>query len=144
MSSAIRLSLILLLTLSTLFSAGCGERGEPGSVEVVYGDTSVVVGLGEMDAISAASVDSARLSEVVEAAELGVDLAVLEFDFESADGFRSSDSSNCVDFVPMAGEGLALGYIALVTGDLVWDESLDYPGCLRVDGVAKIHASDAI
>ena len=142
MSSKIRHSAMLLLVV--LAASGCkeDESGGPATVEVVYGDNTVGVDLADMDAISVASVDSARLSDVVEAADLGVDLAALEFDFEASDGFRSSNSSNCTGIVPIAGEDLDFGYIALESRDLTWDESMDAPGCLRVDDVARLHATD--
>ena len=96
----------------------------------------------KIETIAVEGVDVVRLSDVVETATLGVDLADLEFDFVASDGFRSGERSTCVDTVPMPGETLDRGYIDPVTRNLSWDAALDMPGCVRVRDAAQLLASD--
>lgn len=132
------------LVPAALLIIGCDDGGgdELGSIELVYNGTTVVVELADAEAVTFEGTDMARLSDLVDLADLGVDLDALEFDFEATDGFRASNSSNCVDFVPVPGESLNQGYMNLETQDLSWEEGLGFPGCLRVDGVVRIHATD--
>jgi hypothetical protein len=129
---------------------GCDQEVDPPdneikTVEVVYNDgTPVVVDLADLEAVTLDDGEEyARLSDVVEAAGLGVALADLQFDFEGSDGFRSSSTSTCTETIPMAGELLSQGYIHRVTRNLAWDEAADMPGCVHVDDTARLLASDA-
>lgn len=139
------------LAAVAMVGAGCDggeEQGDDfGAVRVVYGDLDVDVDLGDIDPVDIGDGEGevyAPLDQVIAAASIGHAAADLMFDFVSADGFRPSDSSNCTaDLVPVAGTSIALGYIHRVTRDLVWDESLDLPGCLSVDDTAEIHVTDA-
>ncbi len=136
-------SLIILIS-----AVACDQRvsenvdDAPKLVEVVYSGGSYEVALGEIETIAVEGVDVVRLSDVVETATLGVDLADLEFDFVASDGFRSGERSTCVDTVPMPGETLDRGYIDPVTRNLSWDAALDMPGCVRVRDAAQLLASD--
>ena len=122
-------SLIILIS-----AVACDQRvsenvdDEPKLVEVGYSGASYEVALGEIETIAVEGVDVVRLSDVVETATLGVDLADLEFDFVASDGFRSGERSTCVDTVPMPGETLDRGYIDPVTRNLSWDAALVVSG----------------
>jgi hypothetical protein len=145
MSTQIRSIAIALFANAVLFSSvGCddGEETPANEIDVVYGETTVTVSLDDLDVVTYQDADHVLLSDVVEAASLGVALSSLEFDFEAADGFRASSSDNCTDFVPVAGELLAQGYINLETMRLAWEEALDFPGCLRVSDITRLLASD--
>jgi len=135
--------LLSVMTVSFACDDGDGGGDDVGSVEVVYGGNTVTIDLADLEPIDVGGVQTARLSDVVEAADLGVALAALELDFEGSDGFRSSSSSNCEDLVPLPGELLTQGYIELTTRNLSWDEALGFPGCMRVDDTARIIATDA-
>lgn len=118
--------------------------GEIGSVEVVYGETTVTVDMADLEAVTLEDgEDYARLSDIVEAADLGVALGDLEFNFEGGDGYMTDTHSTCVDYVPVPGSMLAQGYVHLTTRNMEWDSELEYPGCLHVDDVARIHAAEA-
>jgi hypothetical protein len=137
-------AVILLSVMTLTFACDDGDGSEdPGSVEVVYDGNTVTVDLADVESVDLDGVEAARLSDVFEAANLGVELAALEFDFEGSDGFLSSSSSNCEALVPLSGELLTQGYIELVSRNLSWDEALGFPGCLRVDDTARILATDA-
>ena len=114
------------------------------SVEVVYDDEAVTVELGALEEIDRGGEPHARLSDVVEAAELGVPLEELGFDFEASDGFRSSSTSTCVDVIPMAGGLLEQGYVHTITRNLAFEAELDLPGCVaRLQEMVRILAADA-
>lgn len=115
------------------------------SVEVVYGDVAVEVDLAEIEEVEREGEPYARLSDVVAAADLGVPLGGLEFDFEASDGFRSSSTSTCVDVIPMAGEMLEQGYVHMITRNLDFEADLELPGCVTsLRDLARILASDAV
>lgn len=130
------------------FVVGCNEEDPPdeeiATVDVAYNGQDITVDLADLEAVTLDDGEEyTRLSDVVEAADLGVALESLEFDFEGSDEFRASSSSNCVDIIPVAGALLAQGYVHRVTRDMAWDESLELPGCTRVDDMARLLASDA-
>lgn len=62
------------------------------------------------------------------------------FDFEAEDGFRPAAKYPCRGQVPVAGELLEKGGYAALTGSLLWEKSLGFPGCLSVQGIQRIYA----
>lgn len=145
-----RLGLISLLASAQLF--GCDQTisdppvGTVKTVEVVYNaDSTTVIDLADLDAIERDGEEYALLGTVVEAAELGVELEELDFDFEAADRFRASSTSTCVDTIPMAGALLRLGYVHRITRNLDWDVEPELPGCVgRLREMTRIHAMDRV
>lgn len=117
------------------------ERPTGPTVTVSYGETQVEVYLSQTETVTIEGEDYARLTEVVELAELGTPTADLMFDF-TADGFRPSDSPNCASVVPLSAETLGQGYIHKESKDLAWDEAADMPGCMGVNGVLTIEVTD--
>lgn len=115
------------------------------SVEVAYDERTVEIDLGTLTTsdVEGVDMDMVRLSAVVEAADLGVGLEFLMFDFLSADGFQPRSSPNCTDeIIPLPGSYLEQGYIDPMTRDLYWDEALNLPGCVGVDDTAQILVTD--
>ena len=135
------------MIVGAALASGCDQEVEipdgVKTVEVVHDEGApVVVDLADLEVVTLDDGEEhARLSDVVEAASLGVELSALEFDFEGADGFRSSSTSTCVDTIPMAGALLTQGFIHRTTRNLAWDEALDMPGCVHVDDTARVLAS---
>lgn len=138
------LALACLLTTASSCDQQVSENGdgEAKTVEVVYNGTSYEVDLGLLETLTVEDDDVLRLSDVVNAAELGVALSDLEFDFQASDGFRSGERSTCTETIPVAGETLARGYIHPITRNLSWDAELGMPGCVRVYDTAQLLASD--
>jgi hypothetical protein len=114
------------------------------SVAVTFnGEEAAVVDLANLEVIERDGEQYALLADVVEAAELGVELETLEFDFEAADGFRSSSTSTCVDVIPMDGALLRQGFVHRLTRNLDWDVEPELPGCVgRLRDLARILAVD--
>lgn len=136
---------VAVLSMLVGFATGCDDddSGEIATVDVVYVDESVTIDLGELEAVAVADEEGyVRMSDIVDAAAIGVAIEDLEFDFEGGDGFLASSSPNCVDHIPVAGALLEQGYIHRVTRNLAWDDALGMPGCTRVDNTARIHASN--
>jgi len=143
---------VLGLACAALFgsaTAACDQHvgGEPdggvASVDVVHGEVTVTVDLGDLDAVVLDDGEEhARLADVVEAASLDTALEDLEFDFEAADGFRSSSTPTCEHTIPIVGALLRSGHLNLRSRDMSWDEALDLPGCVYVTDLARIHAAD--
>jgi len=148
--TSVRALITALAMMAVAQLLGCDQTvSEPPdsgvkTVEVVYGEQApVVVDLADLALFERDGEEYARLSDVVEAADLGVALESLEFDFEASDGFRSSSTSTCVDTIPMAGELLRQGYVHRVTRNLDWDVEPELPGCVgRMRDVTQILASD--
>jgi hypothetical protein len=82
------------------------------------------------------------LSDVVLKALPGKDLSTLTAQLKGADGYDPSTKTNCNGFLPVAGEKLSKGYLAVSTLVLTWDASLSFPGCLKVTGLAQVLLAD--
>jgi hypothetical protein len=67
-----------------------------------------------------------------------VSIEEIAADFVAGDGFNPVSSPNCSSIVPVPGANLALGRVTALSRNLLWDDSLDYPGCLDVDDLAEI------
>jgi len=135
----------LVLFLSS--AAGCDQdvdvQGESQTIDVTYGDTAVTVDLADATVVEIDGVEYVALQEVVELAGLpGVDIEDLSFDFEGSDGFHPTDSPNCETLIPLGWVHLTNGYVDPVTRDLVWEDATGFPGCMSVDDLARIEASD--
>jgi hypothetical protein len=135
----------LVLVLSS--AAGCDQEvdvhGESQTIDVTYGDTTVTADLSNATLIDIDGVEYVALQEVVELAGLpGVDIEDLSYDFEGSDGFHPMDSPNCETLIPLGWVHLTNGYIDVVTRDLFWEDATGFPGCMSVDDLARIEASD--
>jgi hypothetical protein len=112
------------------------------TVEVEYDGEVTTVDLRDLEREDIDGAPHVRLDAIVEAAELGVSLSLLAFDFAAGDGYRPSSSGNCADFVPVAGADLHFGALSFDGLNLVWDAAAGFPGCLGVDDVVRIVAVD--
>jgi len=139
---------LLLAAGLLVFAAACDQWISPnpaggiGTVDVTYDGATVEVDLELVEPVTIDDTEEeyARLSDVVAAAELGVALEDLQFDFYGSDGFHSGSTSTCVDTIPMPGELLVHGYVHRITRNMAWDEELDMPGCVHVDDLAELRA----
>ena len=115
----------------------------PGvQVGVSYGGSTTTVTLAALPATTYLGSPSVLLSDAITAAVPGHALSTLAADFVAYDGFTPGSKPNCTTLVPVVGDTLAQGYILLGTGDLEWDDSLGYPGCLNVGGLVTITVTD--
>ncbi|MCL2625257.1 MAG: hypothetical protein FWD46_00355 [Cystobacterineae bacterium] len=103
------------------------------SIETIYTNT---ISWEQFDTELIDSVAYVKLSDVLEAAFPGKQLQVV--DFIGPDGFSPNSSENCNGLLPVVGATIEQGYINPLNGNLRWDASLAYPGCMRVNGVAEI------
>lgn len=111
--------------------------GDAVMVNVEYGEQSIEVDLGEVEAVEEGSMALANLADVYQASDLLAMAEDLLLEIEASDGY-----------IPASG---ALGYeiwsqgtIDIYTGDIVWPETLEIEGCYRVKDVAVLRFMDAI
>jgi len=113
------------------------------SIQVIYGGNSNTVDLGKLPTTDIDGVPYVRLSEVLVAAVPGKTVEELQIiDFVAADGFTPSSRDHCLALLPVFGPTLAQGYIEPTRGNLRWDSSLQYPGCMSVKSVEEILVED--
>ncbi len=146
---------IALAPAAALVLVGCGASGgggrpdaltADGSAETSTGLTVNVLYHGETRAADLSKpattevngLTFVRLSDVVRQAYPTLDLAKVAADFLGGDGFKPGSKANCATLIPVPGTRLAKGYISPETRNLAWDESLQYPGCMRVHDTAEI------
>ncbi len=119
-----------------------GEVSGVGSMLVRYGDAASPVDLATQSSLVIQGQTMVRLSDVVAASHLSVDLSAVVAGFRGADGFDPATKPTCIDVFPMSGERLQQGYVILATRNLWWDEELGYPGCIHVSDCAEIILSN--
>ena len=108
------------------------------TVNVVYGGTEQAVDLSKYATIRIGGLAFVALSDVVTTAFPDIDLTLVTVDFLASDGFKPGSSVNCAALIPLAGILLDNGFISPETRNLAWNESLQYPGCMRVGDTAEI------
>jgi hypothetical protein len=108
-------------------------------VSLVYGTSSIPVDLTTFPTQDYKGTAVVPLTAVWSAGALK-DASTLQFDFEGDDGFHPTSKSNCTGYI--TSNQLSMGYILPTTRSLVWDDSLGFPGCYSVKGVAKIIGLD--
>jgi hypothetical protein len=122
---------------------GSSTEGSAGKTLVVtYGGKSYTVELSKLTTVTIDATSYDKLSDVVASSLPSASLSSLLADFEGIDGFKPSSKSNCVSIIPIAATNLALGYVQPQSLLMRWDDSLGYPGCLAVKGLAKIILTD--
>lgn len=108
------------------------------TVSVVYQGETRTADLSKPARTTLGGLSFVALSTVVTQAFPDLDLAAVAADFEGADGFKPGSKGNCAALIPVPGPVLSQGYISPETRNLAWDDSLQYPGCLRVTNTAVI------
>lgn len=84
--------------------------------------------------------DVVLMSTVIDSLGVKVTLKDVTLDFEGSDGFRPSEMQECASFLPTAGANAdKVGVDTADANTLVWDDSLNAPGCAAVKNVAKIY-----
>ncbi|MBW2703544.1 MAG: hypothetical protein JRF33_22225 [Deltaproteobacteria bacterium] len=135
-----------IVGLSLLACAQSVDEGAlDGSVnlEIRYQGESRQVNLGELAPEPLGEDLLVPLSDAVASAWPELMPEDLLADFAAGDGFRPASRSNCVDLIPLAGTLLEQGFVHALTGNLSWDEALDFPGCLQMSDLASVFLSDA-
>jgi hypothetical protein len=127
---------LALVTLS--FLGACASERAPVRISIARGTESRQVELGALPSAAL----GVRVSDVVKRAWPTLDDTSIAADFIAGDGFRPAARSPCLGLVPVSGTLLKQGYLDPDTGDLGWDDSLAFPGCLHVKGVATIVVLD--
>jgi hypothetical protein len=112
------------------------------TVEVVYSGTSTPVALDDPAPVTLDAETYARLSDVVALALPETDLETVVVDFEGADGFQPAFKDFCKDLIPLGGATLTQGYVHVTSRNMRWDDSLGFPGCMRVGDLAKLMVTD--
>lgn len=119
------------------FDAGT-DAGVGPFIEVVFGADTKRIDLAALPTVQLADKAVVKLDVLVKAAYPAIDLATIHLGFLASDGFDPGSKANCVGLVPVPGARLAQGGITPETANVQWEDSLGYPGCLCVHGVAKL------
>ena len=98
----------------------------------------VELSLGALPTTTVAGKDVVRLDRVVLEALPQASVATLKVTFKGSDGFNPASLANCTMLVPVSGSNLLKGGIEKATRNLVWDDSLGFPGCLYVRDTAEL------
>jgi hypothetical protein len=111
-------------------------------ISVIHGAETKVVDVAKMATVDVDGTPVVLLSEVVKAAFPAIVLTEVTVDFTGAEGYKPGSKSNCAGVVPIPGKSLEQGWIDPATTNLLWDESLGYPGCLHVKLTTEIILAD--
>lgn len=134
-----------VLSLVVMAFAGCAQEDnapvnslDGRIITVVVDGSSTEVDLGEIELVETGEVTAARLGDVLRAA--GVEPADGGYvaDLVSFDGFHPGAKTPCKGLIPLELALFDKGFIAEFTGETLWDESLDFPGCMNVNGLSRI------
>ena len=101
--------------------------------------TARVVDLRALPTEPVAGEPLVRLDTIVTAAFPEAALASVQLDdLRAADGFSAASKFTCDEALPTPGPDLALAAVDPNTGRTSWDESLAFPGCMHVNGLAEV------
>jgi hypothetical protein len=140
-----RAALLAALSLSLL---ACGEPETTGDaaapvlVNVTYGGDTQALDLGQARTTNVDGQALVQLASLALEAYPQLALGSIVVNFVAADGFVPANSPNCESLVPVLGMLIELGYIVPETRNLIWDETLQYPGCMSVTDTAEIQLAD--
>ncbi len=138
-----------LLAFVGLALLACSQNVDEGALdgsvtlEIRYQGESRQVELGDLVAEPLGEDLLVPLSDAVASAWPDLRPENLVADFAAGDGFRPASRAYCVDLIPLPGTLLEQGSVHALTGNLSWDEALDFPGCLQIGGLAGVFLSDA-
>ncbi|MCL2013168.1 MAG: hypothetical protein FWG75_10340 [Cystobacterineae bacterium] len=113
--------------------------GSGKSIQVFYDGNPTTVDLGKLETESIDGVPYVKLSTVLAAAVPGKSAEELQIaDFLASDGFTPKSREHCLALLPVVWPTTSQGHIEPERGNLRWDSSLEYPGCMSVKDVVEI------
>lgn len=135
----------LLPALFVLSLAGCAQEdtAEVNSLDgriitVVVDGSPTEVDLGGIELVETGEVTAARLGDILRAAGIEPADGGYVADIVSVDGFHPGAKTPCKGLIPLDLDLFDKGFIAEFTGETLWDEALDFPGCMHVNGLSRI------
>ncbi|HUT76582.1 MAG TPA: hypothetical protein VM285_02790 [Polyangia bacterium] len=139
-----------LLAMAIL--GGCDQKVDEGddklsegqqSIEVRYQGMTQIVSFDDLETqYKFNNQPVVALDDVILGSGLVLDCAGLWMDFVGTDAYSPACNDNCEDYAPVAGELAGQGYVERGTRRLLWEESLESPGCLSVKDVETITLAD--
>jgi hypothetical protein len=123
-------------------TGGTGGAGVSVTIEVTQGATTESVDLGTVTSFTCGTGSCVAVDDIILAAFPSATISAITADFVASDGYNPVSSPNCSSLVPVAGSDLELGRVTIPNRNLVWDDSLSFPGCLDVDDLAEIIISE--
>jgi hypothetical protein len=142
---------IMVLCASTLLAA-CDQKVDEGddklsegqqSIEVTYQGMTQIVQFDDLETLYLFNDQPVvALDDVILGSGLVLECAGLWMDFVGSDAYTPVCNDNCASYAPVAGELAGQGYIERGTRRLLWEESLEHPGCLSVQDVETIALAD--
>jgi hypothetical protein len=141
----------MVLCASTLLAA-CDQKVDEGEDKLKEGEQSIQVTYQGMNqTVQFDDLETqykfndqpvVSLEDIVLGSGLVLSCQGLWMDFVGSDAYSPVCSDNCAGYAPVSGELAGQGYIERGTRRLLWEESLEYPGCLSVKDVETIALAD--
>jgi hypothetical protein len=114
------------------------------TIKVTYQGSSIEVALNQLATVDVNGTAKARLSAAILAALPSKTLEQIQVnDLIASDGYTPTAKSNCAGMLPVAGPKTEKGYVDPSTRLITWDESLAFPGCMKITDAAEIVVADA-
>ncbi|GEM_PF-4208674 len=141
---------VALAVAVAIISSGCAQENDSPVnglagrllvVETLQG--AVQVDLGDLELVTVEGSSAVRLGDVLRAAGVEPSDDSTVADLVSADGFHPGMKTPCRGLIPIKLALLDQAYVTEFTGETLWKESLDYPGCMHVNGLASLVLFDA-
>jgi hypothetical protein len=140
------------VSLALVAFGGCDQEVDEGddklsegqqSIEVTYQGMTQIVQFDDLETqYKFNNQPVVALDDVILGSGLVLECAGLWLDFIGTDAYSPVCNDNCDDYAPVAGELAGQGYIERGTRRLLWEESLENPGCLSVKDVETIALAD--
>jgi hypothetical protein len=138
--------------LAMAIPGGCDQKVDEGddklsegqqSIEVTYQGMTQIVSFDDLETQYLFNNQPVvALDDVIIGSGLVLDCAGLWMDFVGTDAYSPVCNDNCEGYAPVAGELAGQGYVERGTRRLLWEESLETPGCLSVQDVETIALAD--
>jgi hypothetical protein len=113
------------------------------TVAVSYGGSSTDVDLSTIETIDLDGVAVVPINEIIKSTNDALKMQEITVDFEGSDGYRPSETDKCADALPIDGSNAKLAGIDLADeNSVVYDATLEMPGCAGVKDVGVLHVAD--